>query len=122
VSFTPGARPGTGVLVKLDCLDEAPHLASVRADVAPGVQQPTIGDACDTAPHRARSGDAACAITLAGGGQDTGMFCHPVWNVCVQGCANDADCPPAWVCDAREETTNASGRAMCINPTCGDAR
>jgi hypothetical protein len=123
VSFTPGARPGTGVLVKLECLDESPHLANTRTDLAPGVPQPAIGDDCagpvlagDTLP----TGDAACAVTLRDGATDARMFCHREDNVCVLGCATDADCPPAWVCDARAETVASAGRATCVNPTCGE--
>ena len=125
VAFTDHAQPEAGIVVKIACLDEAPHLTSARTDLAPAVHQPMVGDGCDegaSGTGTTLSGDAACAVTLASGATDGSMFCHPEWNVCVRGCATDADCPAAWVCDARSETLAASGRAMCVNPTCGEVR
>jgi hypothetical protein len=124
VAFTDGAQPSAGVKVKLTCLDEAPHVASTRTDLAPGIRQPAIGDACDEDATGASgvAGDAACEVTLANGTQDASMFCHPEWNVCVRGCATDADCPPAWVCDASDATRLSATRALCVNPTCGELR
>jgi hypothetical protein len=61
-----------------------------------------------------------CTVQLLGGGTDNSMFCHPDLNVCVQGCTTSDDCPGAWVCDQRDETTAmTNGRAYCSNPTCG---
>lgn len=125
VAFTGGAQPEAGVVVKLACLDEAPHLTSTRTDLAPAVHQPAVGDGCDrgaAGTGTTLSGDAACAVTLTNGATDTSMFCHPEWNVCVRGCATDADCPAAWVCDARPDTLATASRAMCVNPTCGEVR
>jgi hypothetical protein len=51
------------------------------------------------------------------------MFCHPEHQVCVLGCATNADCPPAWICDQRGETlAMTNDRAFCVNPTCGDLK
>ena len=84
-----------------------------------------IGDGCDesaSGTDSALSRDAACAVALANRATDGSMFCHPEWNVCVRGCVTDASCPAAWVCDARVETLAAAGRAMCVNPTCGEVQ
>ena len=122
IAFTAAATPPTGVTVKLECLDETQHLAQERVDLASG-KQPAIGDPCADVTRNGQplSGDAACALTLANGQPDAHMFCHPDHQVCVLGCATDADCPPAWVCDQRQETLMSSnGRPFCVNPTCGD--
>ena len=77
-------------------------------------------------------GDDACHVRLlqptneAPDGLDKSMFCHPKQNVCVLQCQTSANCPAAWVCDDREQTlletaANGNGRAICINPTCGDS-
>lgn len=55
------------------------------------------------------------------GSLDERMRCHPAHNVCVVPCEADADSPPAWRCDDRMVTLDASdGVAICVNPTCGD--
>jgi hypothetical protein len=62
----------------------------------------------------------ACAVSLQDGSQDRSMFCHPDLNVCVRACQASAECPPAWVCDMRNESmARASGQGFCVNPTCG---
>jgi hypothetical protein len=74
-------------------------------------------------------GDAACAVRLKNGMMDTGMICHPEFNVCMLTCDTTFDCPAAWVCDERAETLMATapagssgpGPAICVNPTCGDS-
>lgn len=127
VAFTPGAKPETGVTVKLECLNETQSLANSRTDLMTGgtVYQPTIGNKCDeitTPAGQMLMGDAACAVTLKDGKKDTRMFCHPELNVCVLKCATDADCPAAWVCDTRQETVDAAKQPICVNPTCGDIK
>jgi hypothetical protein len=122
VAFTLEARPPSGVTVKLECLNETQRLANTRTDLSPAVVQPEIGSSCagevgTTKPF----GDPACLVTLQDGTQESSMFCHPNLNVCVQRCASDVDCPPAWVCDKRPETLAALGQkgGYCVNPTCG---
>src|SRR5262249_59056306 len=133
---TPKAAPPNGVRVRLDCLDERQSLSSARSDERAGTRQPSIGDACDDASASGNaSGDVACAVQLnaptpaSPDGIDRTLFCHPKLNVCVRPCAVDTDCPPAWVCDDRSSTVQAAisathprGSAICVNPTCGDAR
>jgi hypothetical protein len=71
-------------------------------------------------PPAAAAASGACTVQLRGGSTDTTMFCHPDLNVCVQGCKTSDDCPAAWVCDERDETTAmTNGRPYCTNPTCG---
>jgi hypothetical protein len=121
VAFSTDAKPPTGVTVKLECLTETQRLANTRVDLDESVVQPEIGTNCGGEVGTDKpKGDAACIVTLKGGGEDSEMFCHPTFNTCVQTCNSDTQCPPAWVCDARPETLDATGdRAFCVNPTCG---
>jgi hypothetical protein len=67
-------------------------------------------------------GDAACILTLTDDRQDESKFCHPTFNTCAKSCNSDTPCPPAWVCDARQETLLITDqRPFCMNPTCGAA-
>jgi hypothetical protein len=132
ISFTANAKPPTGVTVKLQCLNERQSLSNSRTDIQPGIEQPSVGSACDHAMINGvmLSGDAACAITLKTQKTDNQMFCHPLLNVCVLACNTDADCPASWVCDKRPETLkatstragHANGTPFCLNPTCGDVK
>jgi hypothetical protein len=123
VTFTESAMPANGTVVKLECLNEVQSLPTTRIDVSQKSRQPAIGDACsETTSSNGRpvSADVSCAVKLADGTTDSSMFCHPQLNVCVQGCSVDDDCPPAWVCDTRDETVAATrNRSYCANPTCG---
>jgi hypothetical protein len=138
VAFTASARPPTGVVVKLECLDETQSLSDNRTDLLTTVAQPSIGDSCTlegSADQAAK--DALCATQLlpnatdpdgTADGFDRRMFCHPEANVCALSCVSDADCPPAWTCDTHGETKlgrdaidmSGGDRTMCVNPTCGD--
>jgi hypothetical protein len=138
ISFTANAKPPTGVTVKLQCLNERQSLADSRTDLPVGIEQPTVGSACDKVMLRGQTvtKDDACVVQLKAptkkwpDGYDRTMFCHPTLNVCVLGCSTDADCPAAWVCDTRPETLKATsarpghpnGSAFCVNPTCGDVK
>jgi hypothetical protein len=140
VTFTDRAMPANGVTIKLECLNEVQTSPLLRRDVVTSSAQPSIGSACSNtaapapAPTMptgntrmrmmpvttARPSSNPCAVQLQKGGVDSSMFCHPQLNVCVQGCETSSDCPAAWVCDNREETTAmTNGRALCANPTCG---
>jgi len=132
LSFTPNAKPPTGVTVKLDCLNERQSLSNSRTDIVTQKAQPTVGASCEDMKAQKR-GDAACYVQLLQpsakwpDGIDKSMFCHPTLNVCVFECTTDADCPAAWICDSRPETLSttvrpsaANGTAICVNPTCGD--
>jgi hypothetical protein len=130
VAFTANAKPPTGTVVNLECLNETQSLAQNRTDLASG-EQPTIGDACESVVRNGQTltDDAACAVRLANGEMDGSMFCHPLDQVCVLGCDTSADCPAAWVCDERPETLagttepgRENGSAICVNPTCGDSK
>lgn len=136
VAFTNSAKPKTGVVVKLECLNEAQSLANNRTDLLTGVDvyQPSVGNPCDevvTPSGMMLMGDAACAVTLKSDasdpddtkdGRDTRMFCHPELNVCVRKCATDGDCPAGWVCDTRGDTVMSAGQPLCVNPTCGELK
>ena len=121
VSFTNSAKPTTGIVVKLECLNEVQRLPVTGDKVSTSAAQPEIGASCIDAMlgNKMVSGDAACVVTLTSG-LDRSMFCHPDLNVCVKSCDSSTDCPAAWECDKREETLQASkGKAFCVNPTCG---
>jgi hypothetical protein len=122
VAFTATAKPPTGVVVKLECLNETQKLANTRLDLAQAVAQPEIGTNCGGEIGTNKPmGDVACVVTLNDNTEDRTMFCHPDLNVCVRSCTSDATCPPAWVCDNRPETLVATKDkgAYCVNPTCG---
>jgi hypothetical protein len=122
VAFTSSAKPPTGVVVKLECLNETQRLANTRKDVNTTMLQPEIGTPCgkDIAVNGVVAGDAACIVTLNNGMTDEQMFCHPELNTCVRKCTSDTDCPAAWVCDNRAQSTmSTDGKAYCVNPTCG---
>jgi hypothetical protein len=123
VAFTASAKPPTGVIVKLECLNETQRLANTQKNVAVTAVQPEIGSPCKNATGP--TGDELCIVALDDNTQDTRMFCHPSFNTCVRKCVSSTDCPPAWVCDDRKETVmltpgpDGNGRAFCVNPTCG---
>jgi hypothetical protein len=122
VSFTNAAKPNTGIVVKLECLDETQRVASTSTDVSMSTAQPEIGSACVDVRMGTKTvnGDSACAVMLKSGGFDRSLFCHPELNICVKPCQSSTECPPAWECDQRPETTAPTGgRAYCVNPTCG---
>jgi len=121
VAFTESAKPGTGVVVKLECLDATQRVELIADDLAPGYQ-PAIGSSCldvdadvDGGADSALSGDDACVITLTTG-EDRSLFCHPDLNVCVKSCRSSTDCPGGWECDLRPQKNG--GRPFCANPTC----
>jgi hypothetical protein len=120
VAFTAAAKPPTGVVVKLECLNETQMYVDPTRDTAPGSKQPEIGTPCGTDQSNGQSsGDDACVVTLNGGAQDHSLFCHPESNVCARACNSSTQCPPAWVCDTRADSVAATnGRAYCVNPTC----
>jgi hypothetical protein len=122
VSFTPNAKPPTGVVVKLECLDEIQRLANQRNDLNLSAKQPEIGTPCGkdvaVAPG---SNEETCLLSLQDGSIDNSMFCHPERNICVRSCTSPTQCPPAWDCDTRPDTLAHSGPrgGFCVNPTCG---
>jgi hypothetical protein len=120
VAFTNVAKPPTGVVVKLECLNEVQKLASLRDDLSPG-PQPEVGSDCGSgAGSEPGAAPRGCALVLKDGTIDNSLFCHAERNVCVQACISDTDCPPAWVCDPRPDSISRSGGGpFCVNPTCG---
>jgi hypothetical protein len=129
ITFTPMAEPPSGVVVKLECLNETQSLPNTRVDIATDVQQPAVGSACQDVQLRNQqlSGDDACVVLLTqpvnGSVEDRSMFCHIESQVCVKACNTSAECPAAWVCDDRPESMTASGgRSYCTNPTCGSSQ
>jgi hypothetical protein len=121
VSFTQSARPNTGVVVRLDCLDETQRIALSTEQAEDDSEQPQIGSECIDVRRGDRrvSGDDACVVSLESG-DDSSMFCHPQQNICVKSCQSSTDCPAAWECDTRSDTIEATdGKPFCVNPTCG---
>ncbi len=121
ISFSDGAKPPTGVTVKLECLNETQKLSNTRLDIREG--QPEIGKECtkvdeDMVPV---ADDTKCIVELKDGTTDETMFCHPKLNVCVKGCTGNSQCPAGWVCDNRQQSVDATAGkgAFCTNPTCG---
>jgi hypothetical protein len=124
VSFSDGAKPPTGVTVKLECLNETQKLSNTRTDIREG--QPEVGQACSSVRESDMmpfADDDKCVIALKDGTEDRKMFCHPKLNVCVKGCTGTSECPAGWVCDARQMSVDATGGKgpYCTNPTCGAA-
>jgi hypothetical protein len=129
VAFSPGAKPPTGVTVKLECLNETQQVQEERpgtiADAMGHVA--AIGSSCETdAANSGTDKDALCIVHFQSGMQDTSMFCNPETNTCVRACSGDSDCPAAWVCDTRPATLASTvgtahpmGSPICVNPTCG---
>lgn len=121
VAFTNSAKPNTGINVRLECLNETQTLAVTDKDLSTSVEQPDIGSPCIDVKrgNKTVSGNDACVLTLTTG-LDRSMFCHPDLNTCVRACESSTECPPAWQCDTRPESTNTTGgRGYCVNPTCG---
>lgn len=120
VSFTDRARPRTGVVVRLDCLNETQRIA-LSQEALEETGHPQIGSECVDVVRGDRrvSGDEACVVELPAG-DDHSMFCHPEQNICVKACQSSTDCPASWECDTRRQSTDVTdGRAFCVNPTCG---
>jgi hypothetical protein len=121
VSFAKSAKPNTGVVVKLECLNETQRIAFSTQELSDAQNQPEIGSECVDVKRgdRTVSGDEACVVELSSG-PDRSMFCHPEQNICVKSCESSTDCPAAWECDTRTESTDATGgKSFCVNPTCG---
>jgi hypothetical protein len=103
IALTDAISPGTGVVVSLECLNEQQTLPDLQASRPVGF--PEVGDGCRN--------DQECEPTTV---NDAPLICHSEANRCVIGCEVSANCPPGWVCDAR----NPDLRPFCVNPTCGD--
>jgi hypothetical protein len=125
IAFTPQAKPPTGVVVKLECLDQIP-ITPARTDIVKNLQQPAIGSACSEVERNGQtlSGDAACAVRLSKPTKqwpdmiDKSMFCHPQINQCVLSCGADTDCPDGWSCDDSAAARSAAGEPFCVAPAC----
>jgi hypothetical protein len=125
IAFTSMAKPPTGVVVKLECLEQIP-VTPPRTDVVENLEQPTIGSACSEVERNGQTlvGDAACAVRLSKPTKkwpdmiDKSMFCHPQINQCVLSCDADADCPDGWSCDGSAAARSAAGTAFCVAPSC----
>lgn len=121
ISFTQSAKPNTGVVVRLDCLNETQRVPLTNEELEDPKDQPEIGSECVDVRrgNRRISGDEACVVAFSTG-RDRSMFCHPEQNICVKSCTSSTECPAAWECDTRPETTERTGgKAFCVNPTCG---
>lgn len=115
IAFTE--PPPSGVTVRLDCAKDF-AAAPEPIDLLASIEQPTVGSDC-----RGQDGsadDSRCVVTLGDGQREQRMLCHPTENVCIQPCVADGDCPGAFRCDDRPETIASAGRAICVNPTCGE--
>ena len=107
ISFTPGAEPKTGTLVKLECYQPA------RDDVG-GLRVP--GDGCgdnDNMPQNnvCTCEGVDCSPSIAG------MICDAESLTCQVPCSSNADCRNrlglgGFICDTSKATP------FCVNPTC----
>ncbi len=131
VSFSPGANPATGVVVRLECTSEVQSLPTLRTDLLNPAASRNVGDECveDLDCSVALSSTESCQrgapFRLEDNGQclDVGMFCHDNDRRCVKACLSNADCPPAWQCDIKgivHPLSETQNHPICVNPTCGD--
>jgi hypothetical protein len=119
VAYTHAAKPPTGVVEKLECLNEVQRVPVPRDDLDSSAEQPEIGDDCGNAIAGSGQTPRRCELRLRDGSVDPALFCHGERNVCVLGCASANDCPAGWECDARAASVAAGGGgAFCVNPTC----
>jgi hypothetical protein len=102
------ADPPAGVTVKLQCLNEVQSIVSSEEQSAG-----EVGSECNATDE---CGDYNCNKTTG----TPCLACYADARICVLKCNGDSDCPAAWVCDDRPETTKKTGMPICINPTCGE--
>jgi len=105
ISFTAGAEPKTGAIVKLECFQ--PARDDIGGSVAPG-------DSCEG------GGDALCQTGEGRRATIEGMICDETSRTCQVPCQSNADCRNrlglgGFVCDTDPER---APRAFCVNPTC----
>jgi hypothetical protein len=129
IAFGANSAPPTGVVVKLECLNETQVVANTRTDLRDAANAPSIGTPCSGIIGRDGNPvppDQVCWLTLNDNTVDKSMFCNPSLNVCVRSCSSASDCPSAWECDKRPDTVLSTitperpeGSPYCVNPTCG---
>jgi hypothetical protein len=103
IAFTEGARAPSGVRLELVCSDTAQRYRAPQSEPS----EPAIGDPC----HARRleldgplvERDARCISA-----SDPRLVCQSGSNTCQRSCTEDANCPPAWLCDSE----------VCFNPSC----
>ena len=89
ISFTNGAEPKTGAVLRLECLQPVQNAVAGLAAISEGTP-------CRT--------DDPCA--------PVGLVCDDRSRTCQRACGTTADCPAGIVCDTERQ------RPVCINPTC----
>ena len=89
ISFTDGAQPKTGALVRLECLQPVQNTSGGASAVGEGTPC-AAEDVCTP----------------------VGLICDDVSRTCQRGCGTTADCASGIVCDT------ARVRPICVNPTC----
>ncbi len=105
----PGTEPGTGTLVRLECLQP---VQSAQGPTVVDVYTPCVppGDTtCEANGQPPSAPGSRCARALT---CDTTLR---EWQV---PCGSDADCAGAGLGAFRCDTGRAAG-AICVNPTCG---
>jgi len=118
IGFTQAALPPTGVLVRLECVDDIQREVS-KPNLTGEMLEPRIGSPCDRIERPNASSHPLQGDELCAGTSHPGLFCHPERNVCVRACELDAQCPTAWICDQGDsELARSAGRAICFNPGC----
>ena len=109
ISFTSGAEPKTGVLVRLECFQPA------RDDVGGGIR--VVGDGCGNPSGAPVNETCTCTDGSDCTPNIEGMFCEGSTLTCQVPCESNADCRTrlglgGFVCDRSAE------RPYCVNPTC----
>ena len=91
--------------------DAEPHESTIRFEC---IQSVANGDALAfgrAAVDLPCENEKACTDRNS----DYKLSCDPRTNTCQIPCSQDAECPPAWICDT---TQDPKMQAFCFNPTC----
>ena len=98
IGFTERGMASPGASVALECLEPVVSAGDQSRNEA------AIGLGC--------SDDRACEAHVDRERDDLVLLCDAATRTCQRGCASDAECPAAQLCDSAQD------RAFCVNPTC----
>jgi hypothetical protein len=107
LTFTEGAQPATGTLVRLECTQPVTPPAG---PAAVDIDSPCDPDVEMTCPAAGTSGDKLCP-------RDYTLSCDTISRTWERTCSTDANCAAGWRCDTSRVIPGAG--AICRNPTCG---
>lgn len=106
LTFTEGAQPATGTLVRLECTQPViPPAGPAAVDI----DSPCNPDVEMTCPAAGMSGDKLCP-------RDYALSCDTISRTWERTCSSDANCAAGWRCDTAHVIPGAG--AICRNPTC----